>query len=119
MCEVDDVRVGDGRQEVVERRCRHHVRRQPAGQGELPATPAPAAAAAGHKLGRSLRRDVSHEARCYLCTVGGGGLVVNPLPDLSQQPKMSGEGINQLFQGATKPNKGEQADTVRDADGGP
>lgn len=83
MREVDDVEVGDGREEVVERRRRHHVRRQPAGQGEL------SAASGVHELGRGPRRDVSHEARRYLGAVEGGGLVVNPLPDLSQ-PKMSG-----------------------------
>ena len=40
--EVDDVGVGDGREEVIERRRRHHVRGQPAGQGELPPSAASA-----------------------------------------------------------------------------
>lgn len=78
---VNYVGVGHAGEEVVQLGRGHHVRRHAAGQAEL-AAPVGGGGGGGEELDRGSLRDASNEARGDLGAVGGGGPVVNPLPDL-------------------------------------
>ena len=80
MGDLDDVRISHAGKEIIQFGRGHHVRDHPTGQAELAASLG--GGSGGEELVDGPFRDVVHEGRGYLGSVGGGGRVVDPLPDL-------------------------------------